>query len=110
MKISAGELDRKITLLEPRAVQGSFGSTQIAPIEHAGVWAKFKPDGGSESTQADAEVAVNRAKFFIRYRTDIRQDWGLRDDLGNEYRIHNFYELNRRDYLVLCCEVRNARP
>lgn len=109
MRILAGELNRKITLLEPQTVQGDFGNKRTAPIEHAGVWAKFKPDGGSESTQADAEVAVNRAKFFIRYRADVRQDWSLRDDLGNEYRIHNFYELNRRDYLVLCCEAHNGR-
>jgi SPP1 family predicted phage head-tail adaptor len=110
MKILAGELNRKITLLEPDSVSGTFGKKKVQPVEHAGVWAKLKHDGGSETTESDAVVALNRVKFFIRYRSDVRSDWGVRDDLGNEYRVAHCYEQNRRDYLVLCCEVRNARP
>lgn len=109
MKIRAGELNRKITLIEPTFTQGDYGTVAGDPVEYPDVWAKFMPDGGGESTESDANVAVNRAKFFIRYRTDIRQNWGVKDWLGNQYKIVNFYELNRRDYLVLCCEVRNGR-
>jgi SPP1 family predicted phage head-tail adaptor len=100
--ISAGDLDRRVTLLQP--VYNEFQDEILDWEPVSDVWASVEPGtGGIEVTEGDRTVATNATEITIRYRTDIDARWRVQDR-EHVYEIKGMSDVvRRRTLLVLNC-------
>jgi len=70
-----GKMDRQITIQTDTPVQDDYGEPVVSWAELDVVWAQVVPDsglsGGREGNSGEGIAATQRARFRIRYRTDV---------------------------------------
>ncbi len=65
--MNIGELDRRITIQEPRTVENTYGEWALnGYIDVRVVWAKVDWVGGSELDEVDKKTAITKVDFYIR--------------------------------------------
>ena len=72
-EISAGELDKRVTLLQPVYNAPEDEIPGWNPV--ADVWASIAPNYAMEVNEAGRTVAVVSAPIVIRFRSDIDHRW-----------------------------------
>lgn len=86
MGYHSGELDQLITIKRETLTSDGIGGENVALstiTNGLNVWAKVKPQKGSESERFDKLNATQQYTFIIRYRNDLREDdhifWGVKE-------------------------------
>lgn len=103
--MSAGSLNRRITLQRRAVGQDATGQPIETWQDVATVWASIRHLSGVDSIKADRDVSVARASIRLRYRLDI--DAGMRVKHGGViYGIKAVLpDEVKREYVDLACEV-----
>lgn len=104
--MNLGKLDRRLTLEQNTASQNDFGEAVPAWAELGQRWARVEYKQGSESFQADEQVAVQRIDFTIRYEKGLSSRLRVRYE-GQVYDIDAVAEIGRRHGLKLTTFTRN---
>jgi len=100
--VAAGELDRRVTLLEP--VYGEYQDEIVGWQAFADVWASVDPAAMGELNEAGRVVSRVTVPVVIRYRTDIDARWRIQDR-DQVYQIRSIADVARRHTrLALACE------
>ena len=97
--LSAGTLDRRITLLEPGATSKSGGQVVHAQAIRHRRWASRLERGGGESERASTVIGSWQTRFVVRQSEQIRSidhTWNLIDDRGREFDIETVNEYGGR--------------
>lgn len=96
---SPDELDTIIELHAPTKVSDGMGGWPVVYIKVATVWAKKTTHRSDEAVQAMATTGTAVHNFRIRYRTDIRSSWKIKE--GNRIMaiIGPPIEVERRAFL-----------
>lgn len=92
----AGDLDRKITIEKPVTVQDSTGEEVKDWVVFATVPARVQGVSGRNKILNDQDVSLADVIFTIRYLPGLSVLMRIIYE-GNEYRIHPFKELGRRE-------------
>lgn len=102
--LSAGQRDRRITVLRPTHTRDSTGAVVAAAWAPAfRLWAAAHDRTGRETLQAgQAEVPAWDIRFTVLYRADLRRTDRI-EYCGEAWRIVHIDELGRRDGMVLLC-------
>ena len=98
----AGQLDRRVTLLQRTLTRDSFGEAVEGFADLDTVWARVIHDRSGElSRQNNAQrQAQSVVTFRIRWRGDLNRTMRVRWE-GAEYDITNIMEVGRRAGLDL---------
>lgn len=102
--IGSGDLDKRVTLLQPVYNAAGDEITQYAPVTQ--VWAAVDPAFAQEVTEAGRTVATKIVAIVIRHRRDIDARWRVQDH-EHTYRIHGIADIARRriQLELTCSEV-----
>lgn len=102
--IDAGELDKRVTLLEPVLNEWEDEITDWTPV--ADIWASVRDNYGREAPVSARTVGLTDFAIRIRYRAGIDNRWrvGYR---GRVFRIQTILNpLTRNETMqLLCTEV-----
>lgn len=117
MKIRAGELRARITIVSPSGdTDTDYGGQTGSTRDVATVWAKPAPlhsdaqsGGGYVSNEHGQVDSIVGHIFFIRYRDDIGQGMFVRYR-NKLYKILFVLEVEYKAFLRLDCEIRDANP
>lgn len=95
----AGDLNIRITLQAQTKVADGMGGFTTTWTDIATVWAKKTTHRSDEAVQAMATTGTAVHNFRIRYRTDVRSSWRIKE--GNKYMaiIGPPVEVERRTWL-----------
>jgi SPP1 family predicted phage head-tail adaptor len=107
--MSAGILDRRITILRRTLTRNDHGEQVATYAELASAWGQKLDVTGREFFSAQRELAEGTARFRIRYRTDITL--GLTDRLsvgGVEYDIVQIAEVGRQQWTDIVAVARKS--
>ena len=74
-RITAGQLDQRITLQQRSAGADVLGQPSGAWADVASVWAKARPLRSRELFAAGQIENVTDVEFTIRWRADVRNTW-----------------------------------
>jgi len=100
--VRAGELDRKVTLLEPKTQLDSSGTGQAVEtfVPRGDVWAGVTPLSGREALAAAQRHPETTHRFRMRWRSraDLNEAWRIRHD-GRDWNITEILEIGRREGL-----------
>jgi SPP1 family predicted phage head-tail adaptor len=100
MKVtSPGDLDRRITLQTPTRVPDGGGGFVDTWKDIATVWAKKTTHRSDEAVQAMAETGKATHNFRIRYRTDIKASWRIKESGKYMALIGPPIEVVRREWM-----------
>lgn len=78
-QLRAGDLDKRITLLQVQTTRGPLGEPlQDAPVHVADVWAAAKAVSNRKIRTLDQQQVVETWLFTIRKRQDVQIDWKIR--------------------------------
>jgi SPP1 family predicted phage head-tail adaptor len=107
--LKGSDLDRRVTLVSITTTRGSAGSAKPTRSPYAvNVPAKFDPVGGSEKIASGQILAEFDARFYLRWRNDIK----VKDELVFDGRIYEVIgppcEIGRRDFIEVLAKVRGA--
>jgi SPP1 family predicted phage head-tail adaptor len=91
--IGAGDLDKRVTLLQP--VYNEFADEIVDWTPVASVWAGVDPDQGMEVNEAGRTVETVIITMFIRYRRDVDARWRVQDH-EHLYEIKGITDIARR--------------
>lgn len=80
---SIAELDKRITFQSELRTPDGMGGFSISWRDMATVWAKKTTHRSDEAMQAMAVTGTAIHNFRIRYRTDVRSSWRVKE--GNRY-------------------------
>ena len=107
--IQAGLLNKRITLQYPTRVSDSMGGFAITWNDAATVWAKKTTHRSDEAVQAMAQTGTLTHNFRIRYRTDVKSSWRIKE--GNNYMaiIAAPIEVGRREFLDMTAKEVKAK-
>ena len=106
MGVSAGELDRRVTLLRYQPNRdATTGQDKPQYIDDATVWASVAPLSGREGFAAAQRVADAESAITIRWRAGVDPTWRIRYD-RRVYEVLDAQELGRRDGLRLLVRTR----
>ncbi len=83
MNTSPADLDKRITLQASTRVPDGGGSFTTAWVDMATVWAKKTTHRSDEAVQAMMTTGTAIHNFRIRYRTDIKSSWRIKE--GNKF-------------------------
>ncbi len=104
MKYSIGQLDRRITFIDPKAdIENKWGELVPGRKEIATVWAKVEELRGKEKLKAGKDYATTDIQVICRYRDDIKTDMVIEYE-DRELEVKSIIELGRRRYLEIMCE------
>lgn len=92
----AGELDRRITLLEEQETLSPSGASVRQWVPVASVFASFRPLPGRERYQAPQTLAVRTGTWRIRWRSGIHEVMRFRFR-GELWRIDGLAEIGRKE-------------
>ena len=106
--ISAGKLDRRVTLQMPTVSRGDLGGVEKTWADAATVWAQVRPLSGREATRAQQVQSMASVAVTIRYRTDIDTTARVVLDDGRTGSVTWIEEIGRREGLNLYCEIVNG--
>jgi SPP1 family predicted phage head-tail adaptor len=101
MKI--GEMDTRLTLLQPSSTVDAFGQPNTTFSSHGKVWAKRFARNAGEVIIGDQIVQVIRSEFTIRYKGDLDETWEVQHD-GRTYRILGVIVIGRKRFMKLICQ------
>ncbi|HSW62173.1 MAG TPA: phage head closure protein [Dissulfurispiraceae bacterium] len=83
MKVtSPSDLNTRITLQCQTRVSDGMGGTVVVWTDMATVWAKKTTHRSDEAVQAMATTGTAIHNFRVRYRTDVRSSWRIKE--GNK--------------------------
>lgn len=102
-RLSAGQLDRRITFQVAVEVRDSFGEpvqTWANLASHATVPARVEPLRGSERFAAQQVNADTDTKFTIRYRNDLTEKMRILYE-ARYYDVHSIHEVGRHQWLEI---------
>jgi len=100
-RISAGDLDQRVTLLAPEYNAEGDEITIWNPV--ITVWAHVEPNNAQEETASQRTVADTDIMIIIRYRSDIDARWRI-EHRAAIYQIRGMVNIiSRRDRLELLC-------
>jgi SPP1 family predicted phage head-tail adaptor len=100
--LAAGELDQRVTLLEPLYNQSE--DEIVGWQEVTKVWAGIDPNFAMETDQAGRQVEKVMVAIVIRYRRDIDARWRIQDH-EHLYDIKGLQDIaRRRVHLLLTCQ------
>jgi SPP1 family predicted phage head-tail adaptor len=98
--MNAGELNRRIAILEKTVTRSSSGAESLSWSTKANAWAKVEDKGGNESIQNDEYVMTSRLDIKIRFRSDL--DTEMRIQYNNkDYEILSISELGFKKGLLM---------
>jgi SPP1 family predicted phage head-tail adaptor len=102
-ELQAGDLDGRVTLLQP--VYNQYGDEIVDWLPYK-VWASVDPQFGRESNTSDRTVMAVSVEVCIRYRSDIDARWRIADD-QHTYEIVAMVDVQRRgaQLKLSCVEV-----
>ncbi len=93
-----GRLNRRIELQPPKRVMGENGYvTEWETAETT--WAEFM----KVRAESIAFSGGMKLEIAVRYRTDIKKGWHVKDESGTVYDVKGIYHIFR-DRTVLVCE------
>jgi len=94
-----GDLKQRITLQQQTKTSDSMGGFTVAWVDVATVWAKKTTHRSDEAMQAMAMTGTALHNYRIRYRTDVKSSWRIKD--GDRYLniIGPPIEVERRSWL-----------
>lgn len=78
-----GDLNRRFELQSPTRTSDGAGGFRSTFVAMATVWGKRTPHQSDEAIQAMAQTGRAVHTIRIRYRTDIRADWRIKE--GDKY-------------------------
>jgi len=95
----AGDLNKRITIEAPTRISDGMGGYTESFTAIATVWAKKTTHRSDEAVQAMATTGTAIHNFRIRYRTDVKSSWRIKE--GNAYMaiIGPPIEVERRKWL-----------
>lgn len=102
--MNAGELDRRITILQLTVTRSGLGDEVKSRSTLATVWAKVLPVSGREFANATVEQLLTEKtlRFRIRYLASARNDTKLQIVYdGQTYDVKHIAEIGRRVGLEL---------
>ncbi len=102
--MSAGKLNRRITLSGLTAGSDALGQPAQSWLDFATLWADVRFVSGIETIKAGREISTSRASVRIRRRSGITRQMRARID-GVEYDIVDIVPSADRAWLTLICEV-----
>ncbi len=99
--------DVRITLQYPTEVKTATGGRTVTWNDGATLWAKKTTHRSDEAVQAMATTGLLTHNYRIRYRTDVKSSWRIKE--GNSYLaiIAAPVEVGRRDWIDIT--VREAK-
>lgn len=103
----AGQLDRRVTIMERAETQDStYGTASVSWLPMATVWAQVQDilPSRAESTANGIEIANRPARVRMRYRDDVTTAHRLSYDGRTLRIIAGPAELGRRDGVEFVCE------
>lgn len=83
MTTAAGDLDKRIELQYATKISDGLGGFITSWVSAATVWAKKTTQRSDEAVQAMAITGTAIHNFRIRYRTDVKSSWRIKE--GNKY-------------------------
>ena len=102
MRVNAGELNRRIQIIEVTAEQdadGYYGNKREELV--LGCWAKVTFTSGTELVKANADFGEVKARFLIRYtRKPLSRKMFVRHE-GREYEITYINDYGGRKYMEI---------
>lgn len=110
--LRAGELDRRITLLQPQETgRDDWNNPIIGRVEIAKVWAKKTDVSDAERVRAQEVGATITTRFVIRYSSQVRNvdPTHLIAFDGRIYDISAVKEVGRREGLEITATARAER-
>lgn len=89
----------RITLQQPSRVSDGGGGVTVTWVDVATPWAKKTTHRSDEAVQAMAQTGTATHNFRIRYRSDVRASWRIKE--GDRYMaiIGPPVEVERRRWL-----------
>jgi SPP1 family predicted phage head-tail adaptor len=108
MSLSAGLLDRRVTLERRVEVVDPSGQPVISWVPLATVWARLEPLGGRENFGAQQFVAVGDIRVTVRWRADVTPLHRVVID-GAPYDVVSVAEQGRREALLIVARGRTER-
>lgn len=102
--ISAGDLDRSITLLTVGSSQDAFGQPLEATTTLATVRAQRAVLRIADVQRGQAQASVAEVKYIIRYRAGVTTALKVVAD-GITYSVISVDEIGRKDALAILCKA-----
>lgn len=109
--LSAGDLDRRITLQAPFADKNKFNEAVEGWSDVREVWASYEPLSDSEQRRALEVGAAMTARFCIRWSAEVRElspTWRVQFD-GLVFDIVGVKPIGRREGLEISAVTRTDR-
>ncbi|MDJ1464942.1 phage head closure protein [Nitratireductor sp. GZWM139] len=72
-----GELNRRVTLQEPRSISDGQGGEEDGWVNVATVWARIEDLRGLERVEAARLASIVTSHIHIRYRSDVDSSWRI---------------------------------
>lgn len=101
-RMHIGQLNRRLELQQPSGTAGDGYATVTT------VWGEVRSAGGSEVLKFGGPSASGQAVITIRFRSDVRSEWRVREPLtGRAFQIANYGDPDgsRRWLQVFCQEL-----
>lgn len=105
MKLSAGELDRRVEIRHKTSARDAVGEAIESWTTTTTVSAKRKPMGGQEMFLNAMRVAEADARFYMRWRADIAPESTRLVDAGAVYDVIAINEIERKTWLEVFTKI-----
>ena len=101
-----GLLNRRVMLQIKQSTRDPMGGQVVIWVDRFPVWASDEPLSGRELMAAQQKHAEMTARFRLRYREEITQEWRVVFD-GHAYDILEVIDVNldSHRYLDLLCQT-----
>lgn len=99
-RVTAGGMDRRITILRPVTTRNSYGETITTWQTFAERWARHTPISGQESFEVDERSARQIVEFTLYHLAGVTPSMRVRYQ-GRDYQIESVMGPDRRRTIVL---------
>lgn len=96
---ATGDLDHRVTLQYPTISRDTAGSVTTTWNDAATVWTKKTTHRSDEAVQAMATTGTATHNYRIRWRSDVRANWRVKDGVKYLAIIGPPVEVGRREFL-----------
>lgn len=107
LKIDAGTLDSRVTLLEPTRTLDSTGHHTVTYTEKATLWANIKQITLREAINSNVELQTETYTVMMRYLSGITNEWRMVLPNGCRYRLMSINADKRADCMIIGIELDN---
>lgn len=105
MAVGIGQLDERVDIYTYTTSPNGYGEAVRTYTSLISCWAKVTVESGSESRQAEQELATRNVKFIVRYYPGINEKCRVTYDSEN-YDITNVTPIGRNNYLQLTATLK----